>query len=358
MQRILAHILCRKQVVFCNQTRLCRLHPLPFLVPMKKSDVPNKSNGTRTRRKHVSIFVGLVLLTLGATLAMSSENRQIVCLHVASIASIMHRSDGMSGDSRIRSEEMANADRRYASPAIDSVKIGAKALQFLVFNTSLSIDEKSKLMPIANVSDPQVTAVYNPAALQRLVELKDKVKKGKTITLVMNGGSSSAHVPDGDRKDLYYRRFVDQFLKPELNATIKVVDRAHGSRNSAHSAHLISSFFPNHTDIVIWEFSINDGHSAKDVKNAFILWLRNVAARQKTPPLVILLYLWKSPFDHDEKGKIKCRTFDQHQMIGAEYDFVLGHVNMAAYFDSLQWGLTEQPSITAGHAFSRRPKEH
>lgn len=233
-------------------------------------------------------------------------------------------------------------DRRYPSPAIDSVKVRSKALQYLIFNTSLSVEEKSNFLPIANVNDPHVTAVYNPQALQRLVILKQRIKQGENITLVMNGGSSSAHVPDGDRDDLYYRRFVHQFLKPELNATVDIIDRAHGSRNSAHSAHLITSFFPNHTDIVIWEFSINDGHSAKDVRNAFILWLRNVAARQETPPLVILLYLWKSPFDHDEKGKVRCRTFDQHQMIGAEYDFVLGHVNMAAYFDSLQWGLNEQ----------------
>jgi hypothetical protein len=214
----------------------------------------------------------------------------------------------------------------------------SKSLKLIAFNSSLSPSYKARLFPITNPQDSRVTAVYNAEALNKLNRIKEKIKQGEKITLVMNGGSSSAFVPNGTPDDRFYLRFVNDYLKSELNAKVNIIDRAHGSRNSAHSAHLMTSFLPHQeVDILLWEFSINDGTQADDVRNAFILWLRNVASRSTSPPLVILVYLWKSPFSVDKNGKVYCRTFEQHDMIGAEYDFVLGHVNVAAYLDSLRW---------------------
>jgi hypothetical protein len=36
-------------------------------------------------------------------------------------------------------------------------------------------------------------------------------------------------------------------------------------------------------------------------------------------------------------GKIMADVYTQHARLGAEYDFVLGHVSLASYLDSLQW---------------------
>jgi hypothetical protein len=221
----------------------------------------------------------------------------------------------------------------------------SKLLKIITFNSSLSASCKAQLFPISNALDSRVITVYSTEAIGKLQILKDKIKSGKKITLVMNGGSSSAFVPNGTPSDRFYLQFVHNFLKSELNANVEVFDRAHGSRNSAHSAHLMTSFLPHQKiDILIWEFSINDGTRADNVRNAFILWLRNVASRSTSPPLVILVYLWKSPFSLDESGKVYCRTFEQHNMIGSEYDFVLGHINVAAYFDSLGWDFQDLKS--------------
>jgi hypothetical protein len=236
---------------------------------------------------------------------------------------------------------VASAKPIDKSPPIDldSLSIHMKALQFIVFNTTLPLREKALVFPVPEPKHKHSMALYNPESLQVLSKLKDKIKAGKNITLVISGGSSSAFVPDGNPNDRFFIQFAETYLKSELGAKVTVIDRAHGSRNSVHSAHLMSSFFPNREiDIVIWEFSINDGNFAADVRNGFIMWLRNVAALQSSPPLVILVYLWKSPFAEDDQGSIICRTYEQHAMLGAEYGFVLGHVKMAAYFDNLDWG--------------------
>lgn len=189
--------------------------------------------------------------------------------------------------------------------------------------------------------DDNILAVYSREAVQRLKQIMQKAKKNGPITLVMNGGSSSAFIPFGKQEDRFFKQLVHAHLEPNWeHSNITIVDRAHGARNTVHSAHLMPSFLPKGgADIVLWEFSINDGHRAEDVRNSLILWLRNVAASSaadgQPPPLVILVYLWSSPFSVDNStNKIPSRTYDQHAMLGAEYDFVLGHVNVAAYFDA------------------------
>jgi hypothetical protein len=231
------------------------------------------------------------------------------------------------------------------------LQMDLESLKYIVFKTSLSLKSKAMLFPDADVKNARIIALYNPESLKKLEAWKKKMNQGQKTVMIMNGGSSSAYVPGGDPDDRFFVQFVHQYIRPKYNGTIEVVDRAHGARNSAHSAHLITSFFPNQVDLVLWEFSINDGFFPHDVRNQFILWLRNVAASQKSPPLVILVFLWTSPFQLEKNGKIFSRTFSQHSFLGAEYDFVLGHVNLAAYFDSLGWGyeFTKQAFLADKH---------
>jgi hypothetical protein len=104
---------------------------------------------------------------------------------------------------------------------------------------------------------------------------------------------------------------------------------------------LVPSFLPEDLDILIWEFAINDGNKGADVRNAMIMWLQNVEANLNPTPLVLLVYLWKSPFQTTSQGKILSRACNQHNSLGAEYDFVLlGHFKMGANMDSLGWEFT------------------
>jgi hypothetical protein len=212
----------------------------------------------------------------------------------------------------------------------------AVLVEQMVDGTDLSIYDTAEALPDANMSDPDIASVYSHKALSQLNRLKTKIKRGESITLAVNGGSSSAGAPGIPFEDRYFVQLANR-LESGLGANVTVIDRAHGARNTVHSAHLVPSFLPQNLDILLWEFAVNDGHGEVDVRNQMIMWLRNVEAHLNPPPLVLLVYLWKSPFQTHLEGKILCRTFDQHKHIGAEYDFVLGHFNMATYMDSLHW---------------------
>lgn len=227
------------------------------------------------------------------------------------------------------------ASFRGAKPAT----FKATSIEEIVNGTSTTLSEKAAALSELDMDNPEMASVYSLKALSQLEALKLKLKLGKPVTLVVNGGSASAGSPNVAYNDRYFVQFVNRMTKSDTfsRANVTIMDRAHGSRNTMHSAHLIPSFMPEKVDILIWEFAINDGQKEADVRNALILWLRNIEVHISPPPLIILVYLWKSAFQETSMGKIACRTFDQHRSLGAEYDFVLGHVNMAAYLTSLQW---------------------
>jgi hypothetical protein len=128
---------------------------------------------------------------------------------------------------------------------------------------------------------------------------------------------------------------------------VDIIERGHGARNSLHSAMLADSFFPPNIDILLWEFAINDYVSGKkhkryhrlEEKNQLILWLEQVSKMKPRPPLVVLAYLWDGPFNVNTDGKVIAKIFASHQRVAAEYEFVVGHVNLASYIDELQWRL-------------------
>lgn len=105
---------------------------------------------------------------------------------------------------------------------------------------------------------------------------------------------------------------------------------------------------PAQTDVLIWEFAINDfGYHLpqedriQQERSMMIAWLREVEKITPEPPKVILLYLWKAPFDINEDKNIINPVFESHSLrtLAEEFDFIVGHVNVAAYLD-------EQKTIT------------
>jgi hypothetical protein len=128
------------------------------------------------------------------------------------------------------------------------------------------------------------------------------------------------------------------------DAKVDIIERGHGTRNSLHSSMLSASYFTPNIDILIWEFAINDaGYRIKDktrrfreVKNQLIFWLEQVSRMKPRPPLVVLAYLWNTPFTLNN-GTVPS-LFHYHQRVAAEYDFVVGHVNLASYIEELSYG--------------------
>lgn len=114
--------------------------------------------------------------------------------------------------------------------------------------------------------------------------------------------------------------------------------------DSLHSAVFAPNFIPPKPDLLLWEFSINDyGYHipqetiVEQEQSMLLAWLREVEKlRPQRPPKVICIYLWKSPFEFNDKGRIHNPVYEAHAQLAREFDFVVGHVNVASYFDEMR----------------------
>lgn len=256
--------------------------------------------------------------------------------------------DHSSSDARVRNV-LENVKRKLQSSALTSPEILLLA-EHGSFTTDIATARVPFLFPKpSSMHQQDPLSIYNVKAwraLRRMVVTRNQ------YSLCANGGSSTAGGGGTGGKQFYF-----EFVK-YLNTTgvftdvdgpdhhVDIVDRAHGSRHSLHSAMMAQSYFPPDLDIVFWEFAINDvGYLVKDPvakrqdeKNGIILWLDQVSRIKPRPPLVVLVYLWETPFRMDSNGKVVNPVFDSHERVPAEYDFVVGHVNLAAYVEELKWG--------------------
>jgi hypothetical protein len=213
-----------------------------------------------------------------------------------------------------------------------------------MLNKNVTWEEVPQLFPSPIRVD--TIEIYNARACEDLLQL---VRTRESWSIVPNGGSATAggvHDWPPEGKFNFGNRFVDYLnltgqLAPGANVT--VVPRGHGTRHSLHSALLMDFYVPPATDVVLWEFAINDygyhldaSKGILEERNSIIYWMDAMAQRQPKPPLVILAYLWKGPYQRMSNGKIDNPVFDAHARLAANYSFVVGHVNLASYIDELR----------------------
>lgn len=187
--------------------------------------------------------------------------------------------------------------------------------------------------------------IYNQKAYHEMVQLF--IEREDTIRICANGGSPTA----GEGVGSIHLRFFNMLTKyiqdlnlNPANATLEILDRGHGGRDSMHSAILAPNFFPSNTDIVFWEFSINDHfrfikspHDPKSqMRSIFIAWLREMEKIKPRPPKVIIVYLWGFNFEwNGETQKSFKPVYEAHAHLAKEFDFVVGFINAASYYDEL-----------------------
>lgn len=200
----------------------------------------------------------------------------------------------------------------------------------------LTVEEQANLLPPPDLDDEDTVALYSQKTYQKLQQ-KLQSKSG-VFRICINGGSSSAGGGNVDYEDRFFVKFAHA-MEARHHVTTEIIDRAHGDRNSMHSAMLGEAFFVPNVDLLIWEFSINDARDGPvEARNEFLLWLHKlIDVYEDDPPMVLLVYLWNQPFSSDEHGHIVSDVFHYHELLGAQYDFVLGHVNLATYLNSFQW---------------------
>jgi len=216
---------------------------------------------------------------------------------------------------------------------------------------------------------------YNDDLYNKLIDkLLQTDKPDRKFKIVANGGSTTAggghrSLPDGQR---YYSRFADHLnniLSSKRTGVphqpIETIGQGHGGRSSLHSAINFDKFIPSDTDLLFWEFSINDvadyrynqENRFNTAKQNFVAWLQKVNAMEK-PPMVVLIYYWNSPFQANQTtGEIISETFTAHGDIARQFDFVVGHVNMAKYMDN-ELTLRTCGSFRTCPIISKRDKIH
>ncbi|GFH56577.1 hypothetical protein CTEN210_13053 [Chaetoceros tenuissimus] len=213
--------------------------------------------------------------------------------------------------------------------------------------TEIGVKELFEVFPLP--IDNDIIQIYNEETYNDLIDTLST----KNITIAVNGGSASAgggSIKRENRYHSYFTKYLEE-LRNDTSFRINVADRSHGNRHSLHSAVFSQNFMPLHTDVLIWEFAINDfgyhhdSGSQEDriqqERSMMIAWLQEVEKITPEPPKVILLYLWKAPFDINADNKIINPVFDSHSLrtLAKDFDFIVGHVNAAAYLD-------EQKTIT------------
>jgi hypothetical protein len=206
--------------------------------------------------------------------------------------------------------------------------------------SDLSVLELFEIFPPP--SHPKTIQIYDEKAYLELVQ---SFRLNEKFTICASGGSSTAgggHIPLKNR----FFTLLDKHLR-SLDAfgdsASEVIGRAHGGRTSMHTAVFAPNLLPPDVDLMIWEFAINDypysplipGWSHADQTQGMLLaWLREVERISPNPPKVILVYLWKTPFQLNGDGMVNNPVYDMHANLAREFDFVVGHVNLASYFDN------------------------
>jgi lysophospholipase L1-like esterase len=200
---------------------------------------------------------------------------------------------------------------------------------------------------------PEILQIYNQTTYQDLVLslVAARNNKNSTFTICANGGSVSAGGGGIALPGRYYSilaRYLSDVMNDSGSTTqspeVMVLNRAHGTRHSLHSAIFAPYNLPYASDLLLWEFAINDyGYRIPDemrvqqVQSILLAWLREAEQLKPRPPKVILIYLWRRPFSpvNDEDQRIDNPVFALHEQLARRFDFVVGHVNLASYLDEL-----------------------
>mmetsp|Transcript_32939 Transcript_32939/g.79686 ORF Transcript_32939/g.79686 Transcript_32939/m.79686 type:complete len:647 (-) Transcript_32939:75-2015(-) len=198
-------------------------------------------------------------------------------------------------------------------------------------------------------------SLYNTDAYNSLISsILQAHKEGRNFTIVASGGSATAGGGwiSVRQEQRYYSKFAGYLneLLPShqtSNPTVQWIGQGHGFRNSLHTAIFFDSFIPLDTDLLLWEFSINDAITslnddeliARSARENLLPWLYQVK-RMKQPSKVILIYKWDAEFKVDEKtNRTICRAFDANGSLARQFDFVVGHIHMGNYINEL--GISE-----------------
>lgn len=213
-----------------------------------------------------------------------------------------------------------------------------------VRNLTVSVKDLLYLVPKPTLQDAEI---YNLEAWLRLrqtiLAVQPPSDPKKKLRICSYGSSSTAGAGLSHARYRWDHQFVAQLRATSSRPLreMRVVNRGHGARDTLHATFLMHSFVPANIDIIIWEFAMNDqweARSCEDMNSAVIIWLDQIQRRWKSPPLVIFMYIWDAFVANREDKFILDTAFRCHNRLAANYDFVVGAVNLASYVRNLGLG--------------------
>jgi hypothetical protein len=236
------------------------------------------------------------------------------------------------------STEQTTASFYKDEPHHPQQRLSATQVLELLTTNNLNLWQVPFVFPKPPLDAYDISSIYSKKAWS---ELRELLTTGtQEVIMCVNGGSSAAGAGNIETDDRFHYLFASWFQN------VTVVDRSHGSRNSLHSAHLAHTFLPMNTDIILWEFAVNDAAYYQlenetimlvEARNQLIQWLEHVAwvakQRQARPPLVILVYLWNESQFVKKAPFARNLVFEAHRGLAEQYDFVVGQVNAAKYYE-------------------------
>jgi hypothetical protein len=179
-----------------------------------------------------------------------------------------------------------------------------------IFDTAVSSHEEvlQKGFPLPH---------WNPCTIQN--KIKKKIRERKDIKITILGGSASSRTADDCTvsgtsfcrySDVLQNIFWDFTTEaPTLAASINftVSNMAHGSTDTMLNTLLLDNFVdPLDTDLIMWEFAINDHSRNATGLDFFFRRIHHLyATHGHSPPALLMIYLWDKNAAEKEASEIR-----------------------------------------------------
>jgi len=231
----------------------------------------------------------------------------------------------------------------YSSPS--SPRIRSSAIVGPYENVATTDDDDKLIDDILvekGISDPLLKVFRrNSMAVNELRSVLGR--KDETVTkITAYGGSITAGGGSVKLSKRFYSVFRDLLSKRLWKSTslFSVHNGGHGSRNSLYGTTMYGTQVPKGTDILLWEFSVNDENLRTEgdslaVPYVFEMFMKRVM-RERRPPVVILVYIYRGRiFRMEKEDKFIQDCFDVTKGLAEKYPFVLGYINLAESLNSM-----------------------
>ena len=225
-----------------------------------------------------------------------------------------------------------------------------------------------------NYENPLFTLFSKRAQIDLHNRIIERQGRNESLTVVTSGGSISAGA-GGAMGNSTYSSVFQQSLLHGFQGHLDVVFRnfAHGNRWSFHTYELMHNFIPAESDILLWEFSLNDcvnlkeefqrrgykqfsSHADKSKnrfgqemqRNLVRLYFQQLERlhnyRGGRPPAVILVMFWDAPFTvNKHTGYVERPFYDAIVEVASEFDSILGAVHAYSLMEPLtsSWAMND-----------------